>query len=212
MRKTKLPTPQQGRPRDRDLDETLVRITLEALGQGGMESVTITKIVRMSGIPATSIYRRYPDARSLVMAAIERDLETLPSPVVDDHGSLRADLLVFLRMFADALTEDRARIIAGLLLPIHHDPTWAAPFIAKLGTMRTLGWQAVIDRAISRGTLREEARGVMMQYDVAQTMIFYQKVVNLLPVDEVFLTNLLDTILLPSLDRFMTDSGKRDLA
>lgn len=193
-------SPQQGRPRDKNLDDALIRITLELLSQTGLEGVTMAKVGRLSGIPATSIYRRYPDAKSLVMAAIEDDLAKLQLHL-EDHGSLRADLFAFLKMLAEALNPERARMLAGLLLPMHHDPELAALLSKKLEAIRNEGWRGVIDRAVQRGALRAQALEVEPLDDVAQTMIFYQAVVRRMPADEVFLNRLLDTVLMPALQR-----------
>jgi AcrR family transcriptional regulator len=193
--------PAQGRPRDKSLDDALIRITLELLSQTGVDSVTMSRIGRLSGIPATSIYRRYPDARSLILAAIKDDLEKTEF-ILEDQGSLRADLLGFLRMIAEALNPFRARMLAGMLLPVQKDPELAALFTAKLEALRNEGWRCVITRAIQRGTLRAQALEARPLDDVAPTMIFHQAVVRFEPADEAFLNALLETVLLPSLEPF----------
>jgi AcrR family transcriptional regulator len=191
----------QGRPRDKSLDDALIRITLELLSQAGVDSVTMARIVKLSGIPATSIYRRYPDARSLILAAIRHDLQQTEF-LLEDQGSLHADLLSFLRMIAEALHPARARMLAGMLLPVHKDPELAALFNVKLDALHKEGWCRVIERAIQRGTLRPQALDARALGDVAPTMIFHQAVVKFEPADEVFLNALLDTVLLPSLQPF----------
>jgi AcrR family transcriptional regulator len=194
-------TPTQGRPRDKSLDEALIRITLELLSSSGVGSVTMSQIVRQSGIPATSIYRRYPDARSLILAAIRHDLQQTEF-VLEDQGSLRNDLLGFLRMIARTLHPVRARMLVGMLLPVQEDPELAALFNAKLEALRNDGWRRVIDRAVRRGTLRAQALDAHLLGEVAHTMIFHQAVVRFDPADEAFLNTLLDTVLLPSLQPF----------
>jgi AcrR family transcriptional regulator len=190
-----------GRPRDKNLDEALIRVTLELLSQTGVDSVTMARVGRLTGIPATSIYRRYPDARSLILAAIKEDLEKTEL-VLPDQGSLRADLLGFLRMIAAALNPFRARMLAGLLLSVQQDPELAALFTAKLEALRNDGWRCVISRAIQRGTLRAQALQAHPLDEVAATMIFHQSVVRFEVPDERFLTALLETVLLPSLEAF----------
>ncbi|WP_370677307.1 TetR/AcrR family transcriptional regulator C-terminal ligand-binding domain-containing protein [Pleomorphomonas sp. PLEO] len=194
-------SPQPGRPRDKSLDEALIRITLELLRQTGLESVTMSKIGRLSGIPATSIYRRYPDAHSLIVAAIKDDLEKMQL-LIADQGSLRGDILAFLRIMAEALNQDRARILSGMLLPMQGDPELAALFTTKLEALRCEGWRGVIERAVRRGTLRAEALDACPLDEVAQAMIFYQAAVKFEPADEAFLNDLLDTVLMPGLERF----------
>jgi AcrR family transcriptional regulator len=192
---------QAGRPRDKVLDDTLIRVTLQVLSETGLEGVTFARIGRLSGIPATSIYRRYPDARSLVLAAIQADLDQTRFDL-EDQGSLRADLLAFMRVITKALYPERARMLAGLLLPVQADPTLEAMLTAKLDTLRNEGWRGAIERAVQRGTLRREALGAQPLDDVAHTMIFHQAVVMRVPADEAFLNRLLDNVLMPALEPF----------
>lgn len=201
MPKSDLQTATPGRPRDKSLDETLIRITLELLSQTGLESVTMAKIGRLSGIPATSIYRRYPDARSLIIAALEHDLARMPT-TLPDHGSLRDDLMAYLRLISEALAPERARLLAGMILPMHKDPVLAEMLARKLETLRVEAWQGLLARAVARGTLSAAALGAEPLDDAAQTMVFYQAVVRFKPVDEPFLNRLLDNVLLPALERF----------
>ncbi len=201
MEKSDETVAQAGRPRDKVLDDTLIRVTLEVLSQTGLEGVTFARIGRMSGIPATSIYRRYPDARSLVLAAIQADLDKTDFDL-EDQGSLRADLLAFMRGITKALCPERARLLAGLLLPVQTDPVLEAMFTAKLDTLRNAGWRAAIGRAVQRGTLRREALVAQPLDDVAHTMIFHQTVVMRVPADDDFLNRLLDSVLMPALEPF----------
>ncbi|MBN9432430.1 MAG: TetR/AcrR family transcriptional regulator [Bosea sp.] len=194
---------QPGRPRDKTLDETLIRVTLEVLSETGLESVTMAKIGRRSGIPATSIYRRYPDARSLILAAIKADLDETQFDL-EDQGSLRADLLALLRVIAKALSPQRSRMLAGLLLPTQSDATLEAMFKTKLDAFRSEGWRGAVRRAVQRGTLRPEAQEAQPLDDVAHTMIFFQSVVKREPADDVFLGRLLDNVLMPALEPYRT--------
>lgn len=211
MAKTETSNAPPGRPRDKTLDETLIRTALDLLCQTGVESVTMARVGRLSGIPATSIYRRYPDARSLILAAIKDDLDRTQFDV-EDQGSLPDDLMAFLRMVARALHPQRARMLAGLLLPIHTDAELAALFTEKLETLRREGWSSIIDRAVRRGTLKPQALGAQPLDDVAQTMIFYRIVVRQLPADDGFLNDLLDTVLMPALTSFLVESNGLDRA
>jgi AcrR family transcriptional regulator len=194
-------SPQLGRPRDKSLDDALIRVTLDQLSQSGLENLSMARIGRLSGIPATSIYRRYPDVQSLVMAAIEQDLADIQL-VISDQGSLRADLLAFLHIVADALTPTRARMLAGLLLPLQQNQTLAAPLHRKLDQLRNDGWRGIIERAVSRGELTAAALDADPLYGVAHVMIFYRSVVTYVPADAAYLDELLDSVLMPALSNF----------
>jgi AcrR family transcriptional regulator len=208
MSSSNLPGPApQGRPRDPALDETILKVTLELLAQTGLESVTMAKICRLSGVPATSIYRRYPDAHSVIVAAIEHDLQKMQM-VLPDRGSLRADLLSFIELVATALNEDRARILAGMILPMHKDARLAGLLSRRLEELRNQLWRSIIERAVRRNELHSAALTAQPLDDVAQTMIFYQAVVRQAPADEAYRLGLLDNVLMPALSAFRP-SGSR---
>jgi len=189
---------QQGRPRDPALDEAILRVTLELLAQTGLESVTMAKICRLSGIPATSIYRRYPDAHSVVVAAIQHDLQKMQMSL-PDQGSLRADLLAFVRLIASTLNEERARMVAGMILPMYKDARLRSLLARKLEDIRGQLWRSIIERATDRGELTAGALEAQPLDEVAQTMIFYQAVVQQTPADETFIERLVDNVLMPAL-------------
>jgi AcrR family transcriptional regulator len=189
---------QQGRPRDPALDEAILRVTLELLAQTGLESVTMAKICRLSGIPATSIYRRYPDAHSVVVAAIQHDLRKMQMSL-PDQGSLRADLLAFVEMIARTLNEERARMLAGMILPMYKDVRLRSLLARKLEDLRGQLWRSIIERAMVRGELNADALDAQPLDEVAQTMIFYQAVVRQTPADETFMNRLVDNVLMPAL-------------
>jgi AcrR family transcriptional regulator len=194
-------TASQGRPRDQALDDAILSVTLQLLAQTGLESVTMAKIRRLSGIPPTSIYRRYPDAHSVIVAAIQHDLEQMQMTLAD-QGSLRADVLGFLELVARTLNQDRARMLAGMILPMHKDPRLASLLMRRLEALRTQLWRSIIERAIARGELRSATLDAQPLDEVAQTMIFYQVVVRQSAADEVFLLGLLDNVLMPALTSF----------
>ncbi len=189
---------QPGRPRDKALDETILRVTLKLLAETGLESVTMAKICRLSGIPATSIYRRYPDAYSVIVAAIEHDLEMMQMRL-PDQGSLRADLLAFGELIARTLNQDRARMLAGMILPMHKDPRLGSLVARKLEDLRSRLWRGIVERAIERGELHSEALKAQPLDEVAQIMIFYQAVVRQKPSTQDFLCELIDNVLIPAL-------------
>ncbi|EIZ77331.1 Transcriptional regulator protein [Novosphingobium sp. Rr 2-17] len=189
---------QPGRPRDKALDETILRVTLKLLAETGLESVTMAKICRLSGIPATSIYRRYPDAYSVIVAAIEHDLKKMQMSL-PDQGSLRADLLAFVELMAHTLNEDRARMLAGMILPMHKDPRLSSLLSRKLEDLRSRLWRSIIERAIGRGELHSHALKAQPLDEVAQTMIFDKAVIRQQPSTQDFLVQLVDNVLIPAL-------------
>ncbi|WP_163568500.1 TetR/AcrR family transcriptional regulator [Fodinicola feengrottensis] len=111
-----------GRTQDPDLDAAIGTATLELLGEIGFDRLSIAAVATRAGTARTSIYRRWPDKTSLVMAAIR---EALTGPDgIDDTGTLRGDLIVHARALANRLEPG---ILAGLLTALRDN--------ADLGTL-----------------------------------------------------------------------------
>jgi AcrR family transcriptional regulator len=71
------------------------------LAERGHEAVTMTDIAERAGMAATSLYRRWGDARALMMeVAVDKLMRERPLP---DTGSLRGDLLAWARPIATSL-------------------------------------------------------------------------------------------------------------
>src|SRR5665647_58447 len=83
-----------GRPRDPQVNEAIFAATLELLAEDGYAQLTIERIAARAGVGKASLYRRWPDKVSVVLEAVSRNPERPSAP---DTGSLRADVLDFLR-------------------------------------------------------------------------------------------------------------------
>lgn len=69
-----LMTQSAGRPRNPEIDATVLEATLKLLAQHGYSGLRITDIVATSGIAKTTIYRRWPTLAHLTVAAMEKAL------------------------------------------------------------------------------------------------------------------------------------------
>jgi AcrR family transcriptional regulator len=85
-----------GRPRDRSLDEIILRTVRELLVERGYEGLSIQEVTRRSSVHAVTIRRRWETKGSLVTAAIMRDDDPQQESANRIHalptGHLREDL------------------------------------------------------------------------------------------------------------------------
>ncbi len=110
--------PGAGRPRDPEVDRSILEATRELLTESGYQKTTISAISRRARVGTAAIYRRWATRESIVEDAIfgMQDVE-LPTAT----GDLRADLLAWTRMFLDRIAEPATRsAIPGLLSAYHH--------------------------------------------------------------------------------------------
>lgn len=91
----------------RTLSETarakMVGAATDVVLEGGVGGFSVDEVARRSGVAKTTIYRHFPNAKGLLVAALD---QALVPPPVPDEGSLRGDLLAYLvgvrPLFVDA--------------------------------------------------------------------------------------------------------------
>ena len=69
--------------------DAAVDLVLEA----GADGFSVDEVARRSGVAKTTIYRHFPNAKELLVAALDR---ALPAPPIPDTGTLRDDLIAYL--------------------------------------------------------------------------------------------------------------------
>lgn len=125
--------------------------TLDELAAAGYADLTIEAVAERAGVHRTTIYRRWPDKRSLVLGALlDYAADQLPIP---DTADLRRDL----RLLGQAIDGDLRRPqVHALLCTMVAD----RPGSSELSDVRTQLWtdrrrhaQAIPRRAIERGEL-----------------------------------------------------------
>jgi AcrR family transcriptional regulator len=104
-----------GRPQSAEIDQTILKATLDVLADVGFDALSLAEVSRRSGSSIPAIYRRHADKLQLVLAALKSELAELPVGVADT-GNLRDDLVDLAQRIATALTTRRARLFAGIVL------------------------------------------------------------------------------------------------
>jgi AcrR family transcriptional regulator len=81
----------------------MLEATTDLVLADGVHAFTVDEVARRSGVAKTTIYRHFPSAKELLVAALDGIMTAPPTP---DTGSLRDDLLDYLAhvrpTFADA--------------------------------------------------------------------------------------------------------------
>ena len=108
----------RGRPRDPQIDATVLATTRELLGEVGFAGTTVQEISRRSGVHPPAIYRRWPSRRALIEEAAFSGLTEIS---VAPTGDLRADLTEFLEAYERSLAAPAARAAMPGLLATYQD-------------------------------------------------------------------------------------------
>ena len=129
--------------------EDVLAAVVEELGRVGYMALRFEDVAARSGVNKTTIYRRWPTKRELVVAALERTSEDPPSI---DTGSLREDLLGLLRDFAVRVQTPLGRGVTRMIQIERADPE-VNEIILQLRGRHHQARRVLFDRAVARGEL-----------------------------------------------------------
>lgn len=142
------------RSREARVDAAVLPIALESFFRHGVEGINVVDIARRAGVGRQSIYRRWPDRRALVLAAIDAAPVELPAL----SGSTTRDrLLQLLRSIDPARVAGRlAMVAARLATEGESDPEIARRCVERLVLPRRAQLRGELERGIARGELRAD--------------------------------------------------------
>lgn len=101
-----------GRPRDADADRRILRACVELLTEVGAEATTMSAVIQRSGVARATVYRRWPNRESLLIAALRELKGRGPVPF---SGDLATDIARSAEQARHILAEERFRSILPLL-------------------------------------------------------------------------------------------------
>lgn len=131
--------------------QAVLDATVAELAEAGYRGFRTDAVATAARVNKTTIYRRWPDKKSLVAAAVHwmrRFVHDVPLP---DTGSLERDLVEAFRRKVTFKDRVEGRAWARLLAE-KHDPEVAA-IIGSPVKERSGEWYAMITRAVTRGEL-----------------------------------------------------------
>jgi len=186
----------RGRKRDDALDQHILEAAIEVLARDGYEHMTMDAVASAARAGKGAIYRRWPSKAQLVVDAVAHTSAAggpVPPP---DTGSLRGDLHALVEGRPKKADARMLRVMAGLVaaLPLH--PDLAAIAREQLAEPRRLIQRAVLERAVARGEI-PSGRDLDSLSHVMPALVFHRQMVLGEPVDQDFLSHLIDQIVLP---------------
>ena len=181
----------RGRPRDRDVDDRILLAAFEQLVRVGYGGLSIEAVAADAGVAKTTVYRRYPTKRDLVIAALreETPFEPMPSDLTA-HEALEG----FVRQAIHALIDSGAvRILGSLLVEDQREPGLLDVFRERvLGPRRGLV-MAMLQRGIERGEIRPDIDPLIVTEMVAGA-VFGHHVILGLTASDAWVDSLVDHI------------------
>jgi AcrR family transcriptional regulator len=188
----------RGRPRDPRRREAILQAAIALVAEVGYDRMTVEALAARAGVSKPTIYRRWPGGKKeIVVDAIRSkhaDFDSLP-----DAGSLRGDLLALLGAMIEHIDED-AHLAGGLISQLRDSEELATLMRDEIVTLERQRYDALIQRAVERGELSADARVTPLFSDVAGAVVFTRAVITGQPLDQAFLEELVDHVLLPVLN------------
>lgn len=142
-----------GRPRSAEAEQRILDAALRLLARDGYERMSLDEVAAEAGASKPTIYRRWASKADLATAAL-RTLQ-LSEPAVAS-GSTPGDLTATLDNFRRSLLRPNGMALVGTVLAEEpHTPELLALFRERLVVPRRAQLRAILERARSRGELRD---------------------------------------------------------
>lgn len=140
-----------GRPRNPNIDATVLAAARDLVVQEGYERVTVDATAARARTSRAAIYRRFATKAELMFAAaVHRDVPE----VQVDTGSIRGDLLALARRIRADMSAPAARAVAPhVVAELARSPELAQRFRETFVATERGEVEAIVERAAQRGEL-----------------------------------------------------------
>jgi AcrR family transcriptional regulator len=132
------------------VDEAILTAAVDLLATAGFAALTMDQVAAKAGVGKASVYLRWPNKVALVAEAIQHRAGAVPD--VPDTGSLRDDVLTFLRALLRTFSS-ASRAVAAVSGEIASNPELQQAWRKSLAGTLTGCVRTIVERAVERGEL-----------------------------------------------------------
>ncbi|GAA4421853.1 TetR/AcrR family transcriptional regulator [Georgenia halophila] len=180
-----------GRPRDTEIDASLLSAARELLGEVGYARVTMDATAARAGTSKAAIYRRFRSKAEMMFAAAVHSTDTEPPA---DTGSLRGDLLALGRRIRADMSAPTAREVAPqIIAEIGRSPEVSQRLREVFVAHERGEVETILDRAVARGELLRPP-DVRTTHRLLGGALFFTIFVTDEPLDDVDLARVIDVV------------------
>jgi AcrR family transcriptional regulator len=145
-----------GRPRSAEADERISAKTLELLETEGLRGLSVERVAEAARVGKTTVYRRFPTKRHLVIGAL-RSLRAFDVDPVPDTGTVRGDLKeIGRRRLATMRRTGSQRLVPRLLSEAADDPQLHQEILDVFIRPARQPLVEILRRGVERGELRSD--------------------------------------------------------
>lgn len=174
----------RGRPRSSAARSAILDAARGLLHEGGLGAVTVERIAERAGVGKPTIYRSWPNAHAVAMAAL---LDTAPTDATgpDRARSPLAALRIQLQNIVEVFASPPGRSVAHILAAAETETELSKAFRHHFILARRQEGRALLAAAIAAGEIRS---GIDLEValDLLYAPIFYRLLVGHAPLDKRF--------------------------
>jgi AcrR family transcriptional regulator len=186
------PSPSRGRPRDPRTRAAILAAARALLERGGLTAVTIEAIAAKAGVSRPTIYRYWPNAPAVAMAAF---LEASGAPAAGRASrSPLAALRAQLHAVADAFAAPAGRSIAAMVAAAQSETELAKAFRNEFIARNRDAARLMLERCIAERLVAPPA-DVDLALDLVFGPLFYRLLMGHAPITRSFVDQLLDAVI-----------------
>jgi AcrR family transcriptional regulator len=186
--------PVRGRPRDPRTRAAILVAARDLLGRGGLTAVTIEAIAQKAGVSRPTIYRYWPNAPAVAMAAF---LETTgATEAAKSPRTALAALRAQLHALADAFAAPTGRSVAAMVAAAQSETELAKAFRNEFIARNRDATRALLARCIADKAI-EAPDDMELTLDLVFGPLFYRLLMGHAPITRDFVDRLLDTVIRP---------------
>jgi len=179
-----------------DRHEAICQAVFELLSEVGYDRMSMDAVAARARASKATIYRAWPNKPDLVMEAVTHRFSQVPEPL--DTGSLRGDLLALMTGACDFANGPEGALITGLLTAATRNPELSRTLYDCTYKTKHDRHEAIIARAVARGEVASGTDPELL-HEVLFALVLSRKMWAAGPLDEAFVTHVVDDVLLPVL-------------
>lgn len=184
--------PVRGRPRDPRTRAAILTAARALLERGGLTAVTIEAIAQSAGVSRPTIYRYWPNAPAVAMAAF---LETTGAAEASSkpRNALSA-LLAQLHALADAFAAPAGRSVAAMVAAAQSETELAKAFRNEFIARNRDATRALLERCVADKAI-EPPEDIELTLDLVFGPLFYRLLMGHAPITRSFVDRLVDQVI-----------------
>jgi AcrR family transcriptional regulator len=181
----------RGRPRDPGADRAILGATFAQLVEVGYGALSIEAVAAAAGVGKTTIYRRWPAKRDLVVAALATETPfALPPLDVDSRTALG---LLVRQAIAMLIDSGAIRILGSLLVEEQREPGLLVAFRERILGPRRGMVEAMLRAGIERGQIRPDIDPLVVTEMIAGAVFGHHAILGM-TANEAWIESLVDHV------------------